>query len=143
MTIPAFPINTTHFDPAIAPSMANTPAFFQETHDFPAQIRVHNTLKNSLLMSYWTCIAISHVGIYDMDVRDLPRVKPEQAEEHSKAIRTSAEAQRAIALQLIWQAFPNQAAMLAWLDEQDRTAGSAIKLHHWKAQCDHLLDGAP
>lgn len=133
MNMATFPINGTGFDPTIAPSRAWTRFALQETPEFPAQIRVHNTLKNGLLMSYWTCIAISEVGIYDVDVRDLPTVTPEQAQDHSAAIFIGPAAQRDAALALIAQAFPTQSAMLVWLESQDQQEGSAIKLHSWKA----------
>lgn len=134
MSMPTFPIDRNpNFDPDIAPSSAHTEAPYQETPAFPSQIRVHNSLKNGIPMMFWSCIAISQVGIYDVDVRDLPTVTPEQADEHSVAIlKGGPEAQRAFAITLFSQAFADQNTMVAWLDDQAQHLRSAVKLLNWQ-----------
>lgn len=134
MSMPTLPIDRNpDFDPDIAPSSEHTLAPYQETPGFPSQIRVHNSLKNGHPMMFWSCIAISQVGIYDVDVRDLPNVTLEQADEHSVAIlKGGPEAQRMVAITLFHQAFADQKAMVAWLDDQSQQLGPAVKLLDWK-----------
>lgn len=135
MNMPTFPIDRNpDFDPDIAPSSAHSEAPYQETPGFPSQIRVHNSLKNGHPMMFWSCIAISQVGIFDVDVRDLPTVTPEQADEHSVAfLKGGAEGQRAVAIKLFSQAFADQNTMVAWLDDQAQQRRSAVKLLNWSA----------
>lgn len=131
MSMRTIPTNQTNFDPEIRPSAEYTAAIYQLSTKYPANIGVRNTCKRGIPMSYWTCICISGVGIYDADVRAMPGIDEEAADRHARAFDPGV--QRSVALELIHAAFPSQAALLQWLQAQaaDQMHGSAVLLHRY------------
>lgn len=117
MSMPTIPTDSDNFDPDIAPSLEFTECRIKDAPPAPfARIRICNTVKRGIPMSYWTCVDIPHEGIYDVDVRALPGVTEAQAEEHAKAFEP--DAQRKKAFTLLRNALPLLCDMKAWLRTQ-------------------------
>lgn len=117
MSMPTTPTDNDNFDPDIAPSLEFTECRMKD--EPPAsvvRIRIRNTVKRGIPMSYWTCVDIPREGIYDVDVRALPGVTEAQAEEHAKAFEP--DAQRKKAFMLLRTAFPLLTNLKAWLRAQ-------------------------
>ena len=142
MTMPAYkgPLNMVKNDPDCIPSAAHTLAPFQGTEEFPSVMWCANALKRGMPLMYWTTIAVCRVALYAVDVRQLPGITPDQAQEHSDAlcdlsgaafrqIKVDPAAQRDVALKLIRCAFKTQAEMLEWLGDQCKSHGGARMLH--------------
>lgn len=120
--------NSTALIFGIGPSAVHTFAPFQRTAEFPAHIWCMNCLKHEIPSMYWTCVAVCRVALYALDVRELPGITADQAQEHSDAVRDMS-AQRDVALKLLARALHTQGAMLHWLDYQHQRQGAAVMLH--------------